>query len=106
MGILILVCVLAVILIFVGLFMMEHRSELIGCVGFLVSTFSSGIAIICLVFMPFYCGASIKADLVNKEFGTDYTAEQVFYAESIIDEIREVKRQRIEINGDLLRGEK
>jgi len=48
-----------------------------------------------------YFSAEYKADIINKEFGTNYTQEQVFYASDVIDEIRQLKRTRIELNGDL-----
>ncbi len=54
------------------------------------------------VFMAFsYFGAEHKAKIINKEYGSSYTQQEVFYASSVIDEIRNLNRQRIEINGDL-----
>jgi len=52
-----------------------------------------------------WAAAGHKAEMLNREFGTRYTQSEVFYAEDVIDEIRQIKRQRIEVNGDLLRGE-
>jgi len=50
-----------------------------------------------------WIGAGHKADLINSEFGTSYSREQIFWAGDVIEEIREIKRQRIEINGDLMK---
>ena len=53
----------------------------------------------------YYFGAEHKAEVINREFGTNYTQQEVFYAEGVIDAIREVQRQCVEINGDLITGE-
>ena len=62
-----------------------------GCMGF--------------AFIPQWYAASYKAALINKAYGTAYTQQQIFYAEDIIDEIRELKRKRVELNGDLMKDE-
>jgi hypothetical protein len=46
-----------------------------------------------------------KARILNNEYGTSYTQEDVFYASDVIDTIRNLDRKRIEINGDLMRHE-
>jgi len=46
--------------------------------------------------------AEYKANIINREYGTSYTQEEVYYAKGVIDTIREIDRQRIEINGNLL----
>lgn len=43
-----------------------------------------------------------QAKLINQEFGTNYTREEVFWASDVIEEIRELKRQRIEVNGNIM----
>lgn len=50
----------------------------------------------------FYVAAGYQADLINKEFGTNYTQSQVFYASDVIEEVRHIKRLRLEADGDLL----
>ncbi len=50
-----------------------------------------------------YVSAGYKADLINREYQTNYTQQEVFYASDVIDTIREIDRKRIEINGDLMR---
>lgn len=52
---------------------------------------------ICIGFS--YIGSGTKAELLNKTYGTNYTAKEVFFAEDIIEEIRRVQRTRIEIEG-------
>lgn len=50
-----------------------------------------------------YYGASYKAEIINREFGTSYTQQEVFYASDVIDTIQQIKRQRVELNGNLMR---
>ena len=49
-----------------------------------------------------YVGAGQKAEIINREYGTNYTQKEVFYASDVIETIREMKRQRIELNGNLI----
>ncbi len=71
-------------------------STTLGLIGFVIyAVFSWG-----------YFAAGYKVEIINKEFGTHYTQEQLFYASDVIDEIRELKRTRIELNGDLTTGKK
>ncbi len=44
-----------------------------------------------------------KASIVNRKYGTNYTREEIFYAGGVIEEIRQLDRKRIELNGDLLK---
>ena len=46
-----------------------------------------------------------KAKIINNEYGTHYTREEVFWASDVIDTVRELDRKRIEVNGDLMRDE-
>ena len=48
-----------------------------------------------------YRAAETKATLINREYNTDYTTEEVFYASDVINTIRELDRTRIEINGNI-----
>lgn len=48
-------------------------------------------------------GAHVQAEIINREYGTNYTGEEVFYASSVIDTIRELQRRRVEVNGDVFR---
>jgi len=47
--------------------------------------------------------ADSKANIINREYGTSYTREEIFYASDVIDTIRQIDRKRIEVNGDLMR---
>ena len=52
-----------------------------------------------------WLAADAKADIINREYGTYYTQEEVFFASDVIDTIREIDRTRVEVNGDLMRDE-
>lgn len=43
-----------------------------------------------------WVSAETRAAIVNREYGTSYTQSEIFYAEDIIDTIRQIKRTRIE----------
>lgn len=67
-----------------------------------------GFAAACGVILLCVCGWSwqasqVQADLLNREYGTNYTREEVFYASEMIDVIRELDRNRYEVNGDIRR---
>ena len=49
-----------------------------------------------------YIAAEYKADIINREYGTNYTQSEVYWASDVIDTVRELDRKRVELNGDLL----
>lgn len=51
-----------------------------------------------------YFAAEYKKEILNREYGTNYTQLEVFYASDVIDTVRELDRKRIELNGDLITG--
>ena len=48
-----------------------------------------------------YVAAGHKTKIINREYATDYTQAEVFWAEGVIDEIKELNRTRVELNGDV-----
>jgi len=50
-----------------------------------------------------YVAASYQKDIINREYHTNYTQAEVFYASNVIDTIRELDRKRVELNGDLIK---
>lgn len=53
-----------------------------------------------------WIAAEKKANIINREYGTNYTREEVYFASDVIDTVRQLDRKRIEVNGDLMRAEK
>ena len=43
-----------------------------------------------------------KMAIVNREYKTSYTREEIYFASDVIDQIRELDRKRLEINGNLI----
>jgi len=52
-----------------------------------------------------WLGSGYKAAVLNREYGTSYTREEIFYASDVIDTVRQLDRTRMEINGDLMKKE-
>lgn len=72
---------------------------------FVISGFSAFIMAISLMIGGYeYIAAGHKANIINREYGKNYTREEIFYADRVIDTIRELDRQRMEINGNILKG--
>lgn len=66
---------------------------LLGCVGVVGALVAWG----CLALWSGNAlGAASKAKIINQNYGTAYTASDIFFAEDIIDEVRQVKRHRID----------
>lgn len=65
----------------------------------------AGLAVYCLVAWSYFA-AGYQVDIVNREYGTSYTQEEMFYASDVIETMRELQRERIEVNGNLLKESK
>jgi hypothetical protein len=90
---------------FSGLKLMGGESgSLRDFIGFMTVVIACMLTLAYLVAIPFYLAAGYKAEIINEQFGTSYTREQVMFASDVIDSVREVQRQRIELNGDLVKG--
>lgn len=65
----------------------------------------TGLTAICFCFVVWqWQAADYKTAIINREYKTNYTKEEVFYASDVIDAIRELDRKRIELNGDIIKG--
>ena len=63
---------------------------------------SVGLFLYCFIAYG-YIAAEYKKDIINREYKTSYTREEVFYASDVIETVRELNRTRLEVNGDLLK---
>lgn len=70
--------------------------SIVGALGFVVYC----------IFGLEWVSSGVKAEVVNREFNTNYTQKEIFFAESVIEEIRQIQRNRHEINGNLIHNEK
>lgn len=70
-----------------------------------VLAIAAGIASVTYAFAAWSWFASeYQANIINREYGTNYTREEVFWASSVIDTVRELDRKRVEVNGNVMRG--
>ena len=51
-----------------------------------------------------YIAAEYQVAIINREYNTEYTQKEFFYASNVIETVRELDRKRIEVNGDLVTG--
>lgn len=91
---------------FIGWYVFEQTGSQ-SFLGFLCGTLlmlGSGFASIGYAFTIWSWFASEhKANIINREYSTSYTREEVFYASDVIETIRQLDRKRVEVNGDLFR---
>jgi hypothetical protein len=104
--------ILTLIACFTCLFVAENNRQLSSWVDSLLVISGGTFGVICMISISIVlmCGygwvaSDYKAKILNKEFGTEYTREEIFYGSDVIDDIRELQRERIEINGNLITGE-
>lgn len=74
------------------------------CLGILATclSFVTALAVVVYIFYAWEWKASeYKAKIINQEYGTNYTKEEVFYASSVIEAIKQLERQRIEVKADI-----
>lgn len=79
---------------------------LAGVAGIVLGTVAGTFAIVYVGVAFTWFSAEHKADIINREYGTNYTQSEIFWASDVIDTIHHIKRNRYEINGDLITGEK
>lgn len=100
--ILILIAIIVTMVIGIALVRTDTDTDINELFG-VILLFLSGISGAIYSFVGWsYFAAEYKADIINREYGTNYTQEEVFWASDVIDTVRELNRQRIELNGDLL----
>ena len=98
---------MVILIIFtVGCFIISDDYEIMSAVGILSSIILLVFIIVFIICGYNWAASSEKADIINREYKTNYTAREIFYASDIIETIQQIKRQRIEINGDIMRENK
>jgi hypothetical protein len=97
---------IVVLLVIIGAscYFMKHNY---GIVGELLSPAFFALGIVGLVLLPIamycYTAAGYQAAIINREYSTNYTQNELFFASDVIETVRELDRKRIELNGDLLK---
>jgi hypothetical protein len=82
----------------------EWYNTIFWIFGIILGGFSAFMVIVFCIFIFDWQAAEYRVKIINREYGTSYTREEVFYAHDVIDTIRELDRKRVEINGDIMRG--
>lgn len=89
----------------ISAFLLANDNSLVAGLFGLALAFGTGVTAIGYGFTVWSWFASeYKASIINREYGTNYSREEVFFASDVIDTIRELDRKRIEVNGDLMTG--
>lgn len=82
----------------------DHRHNFLAFLLSIVSGTAAVIGLVVIVFTAYdWFAAEHKARILNAEYGTNYSQQDVFFASSVIETVRQLDRKRIELNGDLMR---
>ena len=103
--IIILAMLTATVLIMIGYYWVEKYPDFRGAGGLSILVAGALLMLVSVICAPFYISAGYRAEIVNEKYGTNYTQSQMFFAGSLIDEAREIGRNRVELNGNLITGE-
>ena len=96
----------AIILLAIVTYILFWYGEL-GCASryawaTILATISGGctiFSVVCYLGSAYsWFAAEHKTNIINREYGTSYTQEEVFYASDVINTVRELYRQRLEIS--------
>ena len=100
-----------IIAVVVSVVLLQYGNNIYSGLGVVAAIFGTivaigaGLAAIAYAFVAWeWFAAEHKAQIINREYATEYTREEVFWASAVIDTVRELNRKRIEVNGDLLEG--
>ena len=84
------------------LLVQDNTGSILGFLGAFVVV----ISLVAYIFYGWdYIASEYKANIINREYKTNYTRYEVFYANDVIDTIQQINRQRIELNGNLINKE-
>lgn len=100
-----------IFLTLISCFLFRYTQNQYGFWGDVLGTFSlvligfSGSFMVLYIILGFaWFSAEYEVNIVNREYGTNYTQEEMFWAANVINTVRELKRDRIEVNGNLIDG--
>jgi len=64
------------------------------------------ISVVYCIGIWYWFSADYKAQIINREYKTNYTREEVFFGSDVIETIRQFDRNRYELNGNLFQEKK
>ena len=65
----------------------DEKQDMIATLVALMYVLCIVLCIIFLIVIPSVIGAGAKAKIINSQYGTEYTAEEIFWASGTIDKI-------------------
>lgn len=74
-------------------------SDVVGPIFSIIGFF--GLIAYCFVGFNYFA-AEHQAKIINREYQTNYTQTEVFYASDVIDTMKQINRERIELNGNIM----
>lgn len=78
----------------------RHMAAFVSAVFLGIATVSAAIV---YVFAGWnWIAAEHKTSIINREYATTYSREEVFFASDVIETIRQLDRKRYEVNGNLM----
>jgi branched-subunit amino acid permease len=81
-----------------------NSDSVISGIGAVLLGVPTIIALITIMVLAFdFKAAEYKAAIINREYKTQYTRDEVFYGHDVIDTIRQLDRKRVELNGDIIK---
>ena len=107
MGLIVFGIIAAVVLVIVLAIWASHDCEWYNFAAGVMALFlgiATGVTIIVFCFVVWdWIGSEYKAGIINREYKTSYTREEIFYGSDVIETIRNLDRTRMEINGNIMR---
>ena len=102
MSTLILILAALTVLAVLGGLLICCSSAFLHLIGIFSCLFSA-IGLVCLAAMSYsWVASDYQAKIINREYGSLYTKEEVFFASGVIETVRELDRKRIEVNGNVM----
>jgi len=81
-----------------------HDSFALWGTGFISGLGALVLAVILPILGYEWYASGYQAKIINREYGTNYTKEEVFYAKDVIDTVQQINRKRIEVNGNVMQN--
>lgn len=106
MNVLILILCALVIAVLAGAILMKFAEDYFAALFLGVVVIAlSGVGAVSYAFTVWsWMASDYEARIINREYGTSYTQEEVFFASGVINTVRELDRKRVEVNGNILTG--
>lgn len=104
MGIIIFLIVVSVILtasLFIGAYLAAEAQNdlfLISVASGFIGFFTSIMSIIFIISLFFWKSSEVKIKIINNKYDTNYTVEEMFWADDVIDKIIRTEEEMLDSN--------